>query len=289
MERHTIIVTVDERLEKLGSQMQGERITCSFKEYQKWSEKMQHDSSELVYVLPIPVGKIDKNIDFVEKLKVELIKQRKQILCVFGGVFSDEWKAFLEEWAIPYVDLYKVSEVVEGNAWITAEATLAEVYSHSAYSVCGQKILVTGYGACGSKIAALFSKVGAEVVVAARREEIRKQALLDGYKAIDFFDLKEEIGGFMTVINTVPAMVITEELIQRMRTDSLIIDIASKPGGCDFAAAKKNNIQAKLALGLPGIYTTSSSAAVLKNAILNYVPLQDKVSEEQLWIFQIVI
>ena len=140
-----------------------------------------------------------------------------------------------------------------------------------------------------TQIAALFSMVGAEVVVAARREEIRKQALLDGYKAIDFSDLKEEIGGFMTVINTVPAMVITEELIQRMRTDSLIIDIASKPGGCDFAAAKKYNIQAKLALGLPGIYTTSSSAAVLKNAILNYVPLQDKVSEEQLWIFQIVI
>ena len=98
-----------------------------------------------------------------------------------------------------------------------------------------------------------------------------------------------ELVDVTTVINTVPSLVLTEECIRRMPSDSLIIDIASKPGGTDFEAAKRYGVKAKLALGLPGIYTTSSSALLLKNAILQYAPLKDHVRGDKLWIFQIVI
>jgi len=91
------------------------------------------------------------------------------------------------------------------------------------------------------------------------------------------------------VINTVPALVLTEDAIRRMPQNSLIIDIASKPGGTDFEAAKRYGVTAKLALGLPGIYTTTSSAMLLKNAISKYAPLQENISEDKSWIFQIVI
>ena len=74
-----------------------------------------------------------------------------------------------------------------------------------------------------------------------------------------------------------------------MPRGSLIIDIASKPGGTDFEAAKRYAVAAKLALGLPGIYTTSSSAKLLKDAISKYAPLREHVREDQLWIFQIII
>ena len=68
-----------------------------------------------------------------------------------------------------------------------------------------------------------------------------------------------------------------------------LIDIASKPGGTDFEAAKHFGVAAKLALGLPGIYTTSSSALLLKNAISQYAPLQENIRGDKLWISQVII
>ena len=288
MDRQIIVITADERQEKLVSLMHGIKKRCSLEEYQR-EQARNNGFGERIYVLPIPVTKLEKKDEVVQKLKEELINLKDDVACVMGGVFTKDWKTFFEEQAIFYIDLMELSDVVEGNAWITAEAVIAEVILHSAYSIRGQRVLVTGYGACGSKIAKLFSNIGAKVVVAARREEVRKVASTDGFEAIDFTKLKNRMGEFYTIINTVPAMVITEELIQMLPKDALIIDIASKPGGCDFAAADQCGIKAKLALGLPGIYTTTSSAQILKEAISKYASLQDDVREEQLWIFQIVI
>lgn len=284
MDRHTVIITADERQEKLASLMYGKKKRCSWEMYQ--SEK---GSCEKIYVLPIPVSKLNKDTALKEKLKEELINGKSEKCYVFGGVFDQEWGSFLEENKIPYWDFMKLPEVVEGNAYITAEATVAEVLLHGERSIAGQKVMVTGYGSCGSKIAKVFSQLGADVLVVARRKEVRMQARQDGYTAIDFIGIKDVIGEMDTVINTVPAMVITEDLIRRMSTQSLIVDIASKPGGTDFEAARKHGIKARLSLGLPGIYTTTSSAQLLKNAIFTYAPLQDDVREEKLWIFQIII
>ncbi len=287
MDRHTIILTADKRQEKLAGLLEGERVSYA------WEENAQEkEVCEKVYVLPIPVTKLDRNQKLKKKLKEELINLCENPyakIMVFGGVFTTEWKLFLSEYQIPYWDFMKLPEVVEGNGWITAEATVAEVLQQGEHSIYGQKILVTGYGCCGEKIVKLFSKMGAEVVVAARREEVRKRIQRDGFLAIDISEIEKMIGDVGTVINTVPAMVITERCVRRMQTDACIIDIASSPGGCDFEAAQKYGITAKLALGLPGLYTTTSSAKLLKDAISKYAPLKNEVREGKSWIFQIII
>ena len=284
MDRHMIVITADERQEKLASLLYGKKRRCSWEKYQ--SDK---SSCEKVYILPIPLSKLEKDTALKEKLKQELIKCNKESSCVFGGVFDQEWIRFLEAYNVKYYDFMKLPEVVEGNAYITAEATVAEVLRYSAYSIQNQKILVTGYGCCGLRIAKMFKNLGADVTVAARREAVREQIVKDGLKACDFSEMGNLISEMHTVINTVPAQVITGELIRKLSVDSLIIDIASKPGGTDFEAASRHGITAKLSLGLPGIYTTTSSAKLLKDAIYKYAPLQDDVREEQLWIFQIII
>lgn len=287
MDRHTIVLTADKRQEKLAALLEGERVSYA------WEENTEDkEVCEKVYILPIPVSKLDNNPAIKEKLKQELIKMSKKQgvnVKVFGGVINREWLSFLETHQIAYWDFMKLPEVVEGNGWITAEATLAEVLKYGEYSIFGQKIVVTGYGCCGQKIATLFRRFGANVVVVARREEIRKEAQREGDEAISFEDMPKALTDVSTVINTVPSMVLTEDCIRRMPSDALIIDIASKPGGTDFEAAKKYGITAKLSLGLPGIYTTSSSALLLKNAISKYAPLQKNVKEDKLWIFQIII
>ena len=287
MDRHTIVLTADKRQQKLAALLEGEVISYA------WEENTgRKEACEKIYVLPTPVSKMDQNPEIKEKLKRELIKMSSEDsvdVKVFGGVIDQDWKFFLEKWNIPYWDFMKLPEVVEGNGWITAEATVAEVLQQSDYSIYGQRMLVTGYGCCGQKIAKLFAKLGAKVVVVARRTQMQEQAQKDGFTAIGFEELQKTLVDISTVINTVPSLVLTEDCIRRMPRGSLIIDIASKPGGTDFEAAKRYGVKAKLALGLPGIYTTSSSALLLKNAISQYAPLQDYVRGDKLWIFQIVI
>lgn len=286
MDRHTIILTADKRQEKLVALLEGEKISYAWEE-----NSTKKEACEKIYVLPIPVIKLDRNQLVKEKLKQELIKvsQKGEIVKVFGGVINEEWKSFLDAYQIPYWDFMKLPEVVEGNGWITAEATIAEVLQQSEKSIFGQKVLITGYGCCGEKIAKLFAKLGARVIVAARRGAVRETVVKDGFEAIAFEQLEKTLVDVATVINTVPAQVLTEDCIRRMPHESLIIDIASKPGGTDFEAAKRYGIKAKLALGLPGIYTTASSAQLLKDAISHYAPLQEKVRGDKLWIFQIII
>ena len=286
MDRHTIILTADKRQEKLVALLEGEKISYAWEE-----NSTKKEACEKIYVLPIPVIKLDRNQWVKEKLKQELIKvsQKGEIVKVFGGVINEEWKSFLDAYQIPYWDFMKLPEVVEGNGWITAEATIAEVLQQSEKSIFGQKVLITGYGCCGEKIAKLFAKLGARVIVAARRGAVRETVVKDGFEAIAFEQLEKTLVDVATVINTVPAQVLTEDCIRRMPHESLIIDIASKPGGTDFEAAKRYGIKAKLALGLPGIYTTASSAQLLKDAIAQYAPLEEKVRGDKLWIFQIII
>lgn len=286
MDRHTIILTADKRQEKLVALLEGEKISYAWEE-----NSTKKEACEKIYVLPIPVIKLDRNQLVKEKLKQELIRvsQKGEIVKVFGGVINEEWKSFLDAYQIPYWDFMKLPEVVEGNGWITAEATIAEVLQQSEKSIFGQKVLITGYGCCGEKIAKLFAKLGARVIVAARRGAVRETVVKDGFEAIAFEQLEKTLVDVATVINTVPAQVLTEDCIRRMPHESLIIDIASKPGGTDFEAAKRYGIKAKLALGLPGIYTTASSAQLLKDAISHYAPLQEKVRGDKLWIFQIII
>ena len=287
MDRHIILFTADKRQEKLGALLEGEKKKESWEEISK-----SNVTCEKIYVLPIPVTKLDRNPALKELLKQELIKQSLQensLVTVFGGVLNGEWCSFLEAYKIPYWDFMKLPEVVEGNGKITAEATVAEVLQLSHYAIEGQKILVTGYGCCGEKIAKLFGCMGARVTVVARRKEVRQQAIADGFHGVSFEEMKQELPDALTVINTVPSMVVSEECIKRMSPDAIIVDIASNPGGTDFDAAKRYGISAKLALGLPGIYTTSSSALLLKNAISQYAPLQDFDRGDKLWIFQVFI
>ena len=53
------------------------------------------------------------------------------------------------------------------------------------------------------------------------------------------------------MVNTIPAVVLTEPVLAALRPGSLIVDLASRPGGTDFAAARRLGLTALHALSLP--------------------------------------
>lgn len=276
--QNTMIYITDQRQKYLAEYLQGKKRPlqecCDFSLIRR-------------IILPTPVSKFDQHAAEKEQLKDRLLSMSG--VTVYGGKFTKEWKEFLEENSISYVDLMEDEEVTVENAKITAEATLAVILQHSLYSIRGEKAIVTGYGRCGREIANELGALGAKVTVLARRSEHRKLAKADGHNAMDFAYGPEEAYGTRIVVNTVPAMVVTEPMIREMHRDSLIVDIASSPGGCDRKAVERYGINYKLALGLPGIYTPKSSGKVLAEAIERYSRKNDKEGEESAWIFQTVL
>ena len=68
-----------------------------------------------------------------------------------------------------------------------------------------------------------------------------------------------------------PALLFTREVLEPMPRDTLLIDLASRPGGVDFAAAADTQIKTIWALSLPGRVAPKSAGLIIKNTILNMV------------------
>ena len=73
------------------------------------------------------------------------------------------------------------------------------------------------------------------------------------------------------IFNTIPSMVLDGERILNINQDTLIVDIASVPGGVDLEKAKDLNIKVIWALGLPGKVAPKTAAMILKNTITNII------------------
>ena len=287
MDRYTVIFVTDQRQQYIGDYLPG-----------RCKEGSVRDLSNLIrnaerVILPTPVLKIDKLQDIRSVVRENLMINREEgmipQLMVFGGKFSEEWRQFLEKYEIRYVDFMDEEQVTLENACVTAEAVIAELLFHSRYSIRNEKYIVTGYGRCAKEIAARIALLGGRVTVLARSVRDRKAAKTDGHNAADFSYAPEEAYGTRGVINTVPAMVITESMIREMHKDTVIIDIASKPGGTDKKAAAKYEIPVIEALGLPGIYTPKSSAKILADSVIRHTLPDDVRKEDKSWIFQIII
>lgn len=270
MKKQTILLISDMRQVYLAEILtkRGQSVRCldlrnesTIKEQLQKLRGFLHDAEMLI--LPIPVT---KSIE-PSALNDILDKDMEKETLVLGGCFLPEQEQILNARGIRYLDFMKDAIVTEENAIATAEGAIAWLISHSPYNIEGAKVIVTGYGYCGKAIAKKLALLGARVTVLARRSEVRKQAKLDGFYAVDFAFGPEEAMGAVMVVNTVPAPVVTKLLIRELPRDAYILDIASKPGGTDFACAKESGVAADLVLSIPGKFSPKSSAYILARAI----------------------
>lgn len=270
MEKQTILLISDMRQVYLAEILtkRGQCVRClDIRNESTIKEQLQKLRSFLgeagMLILPIPVT---KNID-PDELNEILNRDVRGDMLVLGGCFLPEQKQIFETRGIRYLDFMEDVIVTEENAIATAEGAIAQLICHSPYNIEGAKIIVTGYGYCGKAIAKKLASLGARVTVLARRNEVRRQAKQDGFYAADFAFGPEEAMGAVMLVNTVPAPVVTKLMIRELPRDAYILDIASKPGGTDFASAKESGIAADLVLGIPGQFSPKASAYILARAI----------------------
>ena len=267
MQKDTIIYVTDQRQKYLADMLGGEQENCNNGNVADYSR-----IGNIIFPTPFSRAKFENNE--MEKLKQNIINNN---IAVWGGMLPECFSGMDIG-----CDFMKDETVVEQNAIVTAEATASIAIQKSLHSINGSKVLVSGFGKCGKATARIFSAMGADVMVMARRKQARDEAESLGYEVVDFDDQARACYKTLFLINTVPAKVIDENIIRLLQKDAVIIDIASKPGGCDFEAAKRYQISCTHALGLPGIYCPKTSARIL------YDCMKRKGMTEGLWLFRIV-
>ena len=154
------------------------------------------------------------------------------------------------------------------NAEISAEAAVSEVMQRMEIALMDARILVTGYGLFGRALARKMAALGAEVWVAARREEQRTLAADDGMKTVALTDAADVLGDMHMVCNTIPAQVLDESALGAMQPGAWLLELASAPYGFDRQLAQKLGLRCDVLPALPARYAPRSAAHALRDAVM---------------------
>jgi len=168
---------------------------------------------------------------------------------------------------IKIVELNAMDEIAVLNSIPTAEGAIQIAMEKLPITIHGCSAFVLGLGRTGITLARALNGLGADVFVVARNPAQRARAVEMTLHSLSFSELAENVSRADVIFNTVPALVITRQILGRLKKDCLIVDIASVPGGTDFAAAKELGIEAVLALGLPGKVAPVTSGRMLARVI----------------------
>lgn len=165
-------------------------------------------------------------------------------------------------------DYLEREELAVQNAVATAEGALEIAMRQYDGTVNHSRCLVCGYGRIGKVLSQMLKGLGADVTVSARKKSDLAWISLSGYRAIHTDDLKE-YSGFDLIFNTIPSMIFDSVVLAHTAVDAIVIDLASLPGGVDFAAARRLGITAFQALSLPGKAAPKTAGEIIKNTIYN--------------------
>lgn len=194
--------------------------------------------------------------------------EKQKILC---GIINSETERISKEknWILcrPLQD----EEYLLENAKMTAEGAVYAAMNMLSVAMRDAKCLVIGYGRIGKELTRLLRTFGADVIVAARRPESRREA---GENSIEINKIWSVICKSDLILNTVPHRTLSESGLLSIKSTSFLFELASKPYGFDMGAAKRLGIHAYLESGIPGRYCPDSAACALLRYIERSVQLE---------------
>lgn len=225
-------------------------------------------------ILPLPVTTDGKylNVQYSEN-RILLDDQFAEYMChkqVFGGMMG---KLFLtsELWdSIDTYDYYIREEFTVRNTVPTAEGALEIAMREFPGTINGSNCLVVGFGRIGKILAWMLRGIGANVTVSARKPSDFAWIESYGYQSIKTDDICDR-DQYDLIFNTVPALVFNRRTLSKARPGTILIDLASAPGGVDYEAAEKLGIQAIKALSLPGRVAPKAAGDIIKNTIYHII------------------
>ncbi|MBN2984259.1 MULTISPECIES: dipicolinate synthase subunit DpsA [Cohnella] len=200
---------------------------------------------------------------------------------VYAGMAKPFLRKLCEKHRIGLVELFERDDVAIYNSIPTAEGALMMAIQNTDITIHGSSCIVLGLGRTGLTMARTLQGVGAKVKAGVRREETFARAFEMGFEPFHVSDLARQAEGCDLIFNTIPNMIITAQVISRLPLHSVIIDLASKPGGTDFRFAEKRGVKALLAPGLPGIVAPKTAGRIIANGLIQMILEDSRLRGEQ--------
>ncbi|MEG0777716.1 MAG: dipicolinate synthase subunit DpsA [Oscillospiraceae bacterium] len=229
-------------------------------------------------ILPLPVlnsrGKLNAPLSAFSHSAEEIFCTLPKSAVICAGKPGEALTQLADKLELNLVDYFEREELVALNALATAEGAISLLLRNSPITIWDSRVLVIGFGRIGKMLAERLRALGASVTVSARKPGDMAYIRAMGCRALDTRTLGSELRSFDTIINTVPASVLGRDRLNQLKSDVLCIDLASRPGGIDFEAAKELNVNAMWALGLPAETAPLTAGKIIKETVLNILSEQ---------------
>ena len=222
-------------------------------------------------ILPLPAvgeeGMLSTPLTEERVRMTDLLDAMRPGQLMAGGRLDQETVLAAQARGLLWRDYFAREELAVANAVPTAEGAIQLAMENLPITIHACRALIIGYGRIGRVLADRLRGLGAFVSVAARRYEQLAWAETDGCTAQRLGDMGGWLCGYDLIVNTVPARVLTEELLRDLKPSCLVIDVASKPGGVDVEAARRLGVPVIWALSLPGKVAPVTAGRVIQQTI----------------------
>ncbi len=156
------------------------------------------------------------------------------------------------------------------NALPSAEGAIYTAMRAFPRVLAGATAVVLGYGRIGALLSDRLSHLGVRVTVCARRPEVLETARLQGHPILPIDLAAWNRGELPTplckcdlLFNTVPNRLLGRGALAALSPKTLLIELASFPGGFDPLDAELVERRYELARGLPGQYAPVTAGEIL--------------------------
>ncbi len=272
-----IIIGGDKRQEHIYDVLSADGYNCVL-ENQSAEHIEEKLSTHRYVILPVPVSKDNKNIyckneNFLLSCN-ELAKNLTDSHIVFGGGLGKELTCVLNKNKTVYYDFNNNEDFLVYNAFLTAQGALKLLLDNTEKTLCGRKVLITGFGRIGKSLAILLKPLNLSVTVCIRNDNQQNLAECLGFDTIKYDRLKDTLADTDFIFNTVPVRILDTEDIKTMKNNSIYFELASAPYGADRSLFSSG---AKFVDGgsLPGKYTPHSAGEKIAKIIENLIQRSD--------------
>ncbi len=230
-----------------------------------------------VVLLPLPLSIDDKTIQSSREALpfYELLRYNKPLF--LGGKAGPNFLQEASDRNCRFQDYFLREELNVLNAIPTSEGAISLAMEELPITLHGSNCLVLGFGRIGKVLAHQLTGLGAKVTCTARKPSDLAWIDVFGYNKLHTGNIQGKLSEFDVIFNTVPSMLLSEKQLKETKQEVLLIDLASKPGGMDFNAAKEMGRKAIWALSLPGKVAPLTAGMMIKDTVLHILQEQNMI------------
>ncbi len=219
-----------------------------------------------VIILPIPTKTKDGFLNLAGEKKITIealtLRTRSEALIISCNYSDIRRKT---------IDINKDEYFAFLNAVPTAEGAISIALKTKGMTMYNSKCLIVGFGRIGKILAHRLDGLKADISIAARNPKDLALIKALGLKGIEIADLDKVSMNYDVIFQTVPSLILNENLLKSLNKDCVIIELSSALAGTDTEKAEELEIKVINAGGLPEKSAPITAGIILFESVIRII------------------